>query len=193
MPRLPIAAALLATSFLAALGACGSAGHAPEPARAWEDPGSVSAGPWSLYYSAFPAKDLAPELATEYGVAANGSRALVVVSLAHADHRPVPAEAAVTIIVEPKSVDGNATKPVGTGPYELQNWSKGAAVTLVAHTLSGTERAVGVRRVEREGAVSWLGELDVSQREMLVFTVSAKPDASTPPITAQFRRELYLD
>ncbi len=160
MPRLPIAAALLATSFLAALGACGSAGHAPEPARAWEDPGSVSAGPWSLYYSAFPAKDLAPELATEYGVAANGSRALVVVSLAHADHRPVPAE---------------------------------AAVTIVAHTLSGTERAVGVRRVEREGAVSWLGELDVSQREMLVFTVSAKPDASTPPITAQFRRELYLD
>jgi peptide/nickel transport system substrate-binding protein len=37
---------------------------------------------------------------------------------------------ATAIIVEPKSADGNATKPVGTGPYQLDSWSKGSSVTL---------------------------------------------------------------
>jgi peptide/nickel transport system substrate-binding protein len=37
---------------------------------------------------------------------------------------------ATAIIVEPKSADDNATKPVGTGPYKLDSWSKGSSVTL---------------------------------------------------------------
>ena len=39
---------------------------------------------------------------------------------------------ATAIIVEPKSAATNATKPVGTGPYKLGMWNKGASVTLVA-------------------------------------------------------------
>ena len=34
------------------------------------------------------------------------------------------------IIVDAKSAPGNATKPVGTGPYRLESWAKGASVTL---------------------------------------------------------------
>ncbi len=34
------------------------------------------------------------------------------------------------VIVEPKSADTNATQPVGTGPYELDNWSKGSSLSL---------------------------------------------------------------
>ncbi len=34
------------------------------------------------------------------------------------------------IIVEPKSVAGNATAPVGTGPYLLDQWRKGASLSL---------------------------------------------------------------
>ena len=37
---------------------------------------------------------------------------------------------ATAIIVEPKSVDANATKPVGTGPYKLDVWNKGSSVVL---------------------------------------------------------------
>lgn len=37
---------------------------------------------------------------------------------------------ATAAIVEPKSADGNATKPVGTGPYQLTAWNKGSSVTL---------------------------------------------------------------
>ena len=39
---------------------------------------------------------------------------------------------ATSIIVEPKSADANATKPVGTGPYQLASWTRGASVTLTA-------------------------------------------------------------
>ncbi|MCI4431053.1 MAG: ABC transporter substrate-binding protein [Burkholderiales bacterium] len=34
------------------------------------------------------------------------------------------------VILDPKSADGTATKPVGTGPYTLTEWKKGSSVTL---------------------------------------------------------------
>jgi peptide/nickel transport system substrate-binding protein len=37
---------------------------------------------------------------------------------------------ATSVIVEPKSADSNMTKPVGTGPYTLENWVKGSSITL---------------------------------------------------------------
>ena len=37
-----------------------------------------------------------------------------------------------SIIVEPKSAATNSTQPVGTGPYRLGQWQKGAAITLLA-------------------------------------------------------------
>lgn len=38
---------------------------------------------------------------------------------------------ATAIMVEPKSSETNATQPVGTGPFKLDNWAKGSSVTLV--------------------------------------------------------------
>ena len=38
---------------------------------------------------------------------------------------------ATAVIVEPKSADSNMTKPVGTGPYRLENWVKGSSISLV--------------------------------------------------------------
>lgn len=37
---------------------------------------------------------------------------------------------ATAAMVEPKSAADNATRPVGTGPYRLENWVKGSSVTL---------------------------------------------------------------
>jgi peptide/nickel transport system substrate-binding protein len=37
---------------------------------------------------------------------------------------------ATAVIVEPKSADANATKPVGTGPYKLDSWAKGSSLTV---------------------------------------------------------------
>ena len=37
---------------------------------------------------------------------------------------------ATAVIVEPRSAETNMTKPVGTGPYVLENWVKGSSITL---------------------------------------------------------------
>jgi peptide/nickel transport system substrate-binding protein len=37
---------------------------------------------------------------------------------------------ATAVIVEPKSADTNMTKPVGTGPFVLDNWVKGSSIVL---------------------------------------------------------------
>ena len=34
------------------------------------------------------------------------------------------------VIIDEKSAAGEATNPVGTGPYKFANWTKGASVTL---------------------------------------------------------------
>lgn len=39
---------------------------------------------------------------------------------------------ATAIMVEPRSAPTNTTAPVGTGPYRLTHWQKGASVTLTA-------------------------------------------------------------
>ncbi|ARU03986.1 ABC transporter substrate-binding protein [Comamonas serinivorans] len=53
---------------------------------------------------------------------------------------------ATAVIVEPKSADTNASKPVGTGPYLLDNWARGSAVTLKAWPDHRDAARIGIRR-----------------------------------------------
>ncbi len=152
--------AVLALAALAALCGCGSGpAGPPPPARAWDDPGFVSRGEWTLYYSAMRSTDLPPELAKEYGVAGDPSRGLVVVSLKR-----------------------------GTSDAMAD-----ASVAITIRSLDGVSRPVAVQRVEREGARSWLGVFTSNGRELLSFAVTARPASTEPAITAEFRRELFVD
>jgi peptide/nickel transport system substrate-binding protein len=54
---------------------------------------------------------------------------------------------ATAIIVEPKSADSNATKPVGTGPYQLSAWAKGSSVTLSKWDGYRSAAAIKMRKV----------------------------------------------
>lgn len=51
------------------------------------------------------------------------------------------------IIVEAGSVATNATQPVGTGPYRLQRWNRGASLTLAAWPDYREPDRVGIRQV----------------------------------------------
>ena len=53
---------------------------------------------------------------------------------------------ATAIIVEPKSADTNATKPVGTGPYQLGAWNKGSSVVLTAWDRFRAASTIKLRR-----------------------------------------------
>jgi hypothetical protein len=65
----------------------------------------------------------------------------------------------------------------------------GAEVEVAARSLLGQPRPVALRRVERDGVVSWLGEFDAGEREQLVFTVRARVPGVAAPLAAEFRRE----
>ena len=54
---------------------------------------------------------------------------------------------ATAIMVEPKSVAGNNTQPTGTGPYKLEAWSRGSAVTLARWDAYRNAKDVKLRRV----------------------------------------------
>jgi peptide/nickel transport system substrate-binding protein len=51
------------------------------------------------------------------------------------------------VILEPKSADTNATKPVGTGPYKLENWVKGSSITLAKWDGHRNANAVKLKKV----------------------------------------------
>ena len=50
-------------------------------------------------------------------------------------------------IVDAKSAATNATKPVGTGPYRLENWAKGASVTLTKWDGYRAPAAIALKKV----------------------------------------------
>ena len=51
------------------------------------------------------------------------------------------------VILHPNSAASAATKPVGTGPYQLDNWAKGSAVTLSASANHRDAARLKIRRV----------------------------------------------
>ena len=79
---------------------------------------------------------------------------------------------ATAVIVEPKSADTNAAKPVGTGPYELDNWAKGSSITLKASPSYRNPGAVKIKRATfrfitdpaAQVAAVLSGDVDVFQR-----------------------------
>jgi peptide/nickel transport system substrate-binding protein len=89
---------------------------------------------------------------------------------------------ATAIIVEPKSADGNATRPVGTGPYRLENWSKGSSVTLVKWDGYRNAASVKLRKV----TFRFISDPAAQVASLLAGDVDAFPRV-TPRSVEQFR------
>ncbi|MEO8058665.1 MAG: ABC transporter substrate-binding protein [Burkholderiales bacterium] len=51
------------------------------------------------------------------------------------------------VILDPKSAATTATKPVGTGPFKLENWAKGSSITLVKYDAYRNAAAVKMKKV----------------------------------------------
>lgn len=76
------------------------------------------------------------------------------------------------VIFEPKSADNNATQPVGTGPYTLQNWVKGSSLVLSAWDGYRNAPAIKLKRVTfrfvsdtaAQATAVLAGDIDVFQR-----------------------------
>ena len=89
---------------------------------------------------------------------------------------------ATAIIVEPKSVDTNATKPVGTGPYKLDVWNKGSSVTLVKWDGYRSAAAVKIKKV----TFRFISDPAAQVAALLAGDIDAFPRV-TPRSVAQFK------
>ena len=89
---------------------------------------------------------------------------------------------ATAIIVEPKSVDTNATKPVGTGPYQLENWVKGSSVTLAKWDGFRNAGAIKMKRA----TFRFISDPAAQVAALLAGDVDAFPRV-TPRSVAQFK------
>ena len=90
---------------------------------------------------------------------------------------------ATAIIVEPKSADGNATKPVGTGPYRLEQWSKGSSVTLLRWDGYRNAAAVKIRKVQ----FRFISDPAAQVASLLAGDVDAFPRVAAARSLEQFR------
>ncbi len=76
------------------------------------------------------------------------------------------------VIVEPKSADANGTKPVGTGPYTVEAWNKGASVVLAKWDGYRNAAAIKLKKVTfrfisdaaAQAAAMLSGDVDVFPR-----------------------------
>ncbi|MBL8289741.1 MAG: ABC transporter substrate-binding protein [Rubrivivax sp.] len=60
---------------------------------------------------------------------------------------PFQLGSATAAIVEPRSAAGNGTRPIGTGPYKLEAWNRGASIVLVRNEGYRAAKDVKIRRV----------------------------------------------
>ena len=90
---------------------------------------------------------------------------------------------ATAVIVEPKSVAGNATQPVGTGPYRLEAWNKGSSVTLARWDGHRDAKDVKLRRV----TMRFISDPAAQVAALLSGDVDAFPRVSAAPSLGAFR------
>ncbi|WP_088287224.1 ABC transporter substrate-binding protein [Ideonella sp. A 288] len=92
---------------------------------------------------------------------------------------------ATSIIVEPKSVATNATQPVGTGPYKLENWAKGSAVVLARWDGHRDAKAIKLRRV----TMRFISDAAAQVAAMLAGDVDVFPRVAAAKSLAQFKAD----
>ncbi len=89
---------------------------------------------------------------------------------------------ATAIMVEPKSVDSNAARPVGTGPYQLESYSKGSALWLRKWTGYRNPAAARLSRI----GFRFISDPAAQAASLLAGDVDAFPRIATR-VVAQFK------
>jgi peptide/nickel transport system substrate-binding protein len=89
---------------------------------------------------------------------------------------------ATSVIVEPKSAESNMTKPVGTGPYTLENWVKGSSITLKKWPGYRNAGAIKLQRA----AFRFIADPAAQVAAMLAGDIDAFPRV-TPRSVEQFK------
>jgi peptide/nickel transport system substrate-binding protein len=88
-------------------------------------------------------------------------------------------------IVEPKSVDTNGTKPVGTGPYTVAAWAKGSSITLAKWPEYRDAAAIKLNKV----TIRFISDPSAQVASLLSGDVDAFPRVAAARSLAQFKAD----
>ena len=89
------------------------------------------------------------------------------------------------VILDPKSADGTATKPVGTGPYTLADWKKGSSVTL--NKWPGFRDAASIKL--KKVTFRFINDPAARVAALLAGDVDAVPRLDAPQSVKQFQSD----
>ena len=68
-----------------------------------------------------------------------------------------------------------------------------AVVTVKTVNLTGQLKTVTMRKIEEQGAIYYIGETPVANRETLIFDISITPEGKTIASDVRFKRQFYSD
>jgi len=120
-------------------------------------------GEYIVYYNAFTADTLPPEMATAYGIVRSKYKGVLNLS------------------VQKKSKPGQLPQPVN------------AEVKINAVNFAGQLKELTPRRVTEGTAIYYLSEFRVSNKERVTFNITVKPQTENQPLTFSFKRQFYID
>ena len=85
------------------------------------------------------------------------------------------------VIVDPASADGNATNPVGTGPFRFEEWRQGDSVTLVRNDAYWGDAAA-----LEQATFRFISDPNAAFAAMMAGDIDAFPNFPAPETLAQF-------
>ena len=88
------------------------------------------------------------------------------------------------VIVAPESADGNATNPVGTGPFRFANWVQGDRVELVRN-----DAYWGAAPALTQATFRFINDPNAAFAAMMAGDVQAFPNFPAPETLAQFQAD----
>jgi peptide/nickel transport system substrate-binding protein len=89
------------------------------------------------------------------------------------------------VILDPKSAAGTATKPVGTGPYKLDEWKKGQSISLVKNDAYRNAAAVKLKKV----TFRFIGDPAAQVAALLAGDIDGMPRFGAPQNLKQFQSD----
>lgn len=89
------------------------------------------------------------------------------------------------VILHPSTADTAATKPVGTGPYKLENWSKGSAITLSKWDAYRDAANVKLKRV----TFRFINDASAQVAALLAGDIDGMPRFQSPQSLKQFQAD----
>lgn len=66
-------------------------------------------------------------------------------------------------------------------------------VTASATNLNGQFKSMTLREVREEAAIYYIGELAITDGEVLIYTVDATPNSEQSPFTLRFQKQFFVE